>query len=171
MFAGTNKSITAASYNLFNYIFTFIFVQCFYIPLCNLLNWFISAQNIICSVPTKLDFNLKFHAITRIHWNRKSITSNCWTLDLVERYPASFNLKLRRCGVAVITAVQLHPTKPELRFCAGSNPTRSVSEICDREDLWEIVAAGNKAKCFLGFRRSTIPQKQFINHICTKKQW
>ena len=24
--------------------------------------------------------------------------------------------------------------KPEFRFCAGSNPTRSVSEICDGED-------------------------------------
>ena len=26
-------------------------------------------------------------------------------------------------------------TKPELRFCAGSNPARSVLEICDGEDL------------------------------------
>ena len=29
----------------------------------------------------------------------------------------------------VINTVQLHPTKPELRFCAGSNPARGVSEI------------------------------------------
>ena len=28
----------------------------------------------------------------------------------------------------VITTVQLHSTKPELRFCAGSNPTNGMSE-------------------------------------------
>ena len=33
-------------------------------------------------------------------------------------------------GLVVITAAQLHLTKPELRFCAGSNPARGVSEIC-----------------------------------------
>ena len=37
--------------------------------------------------------------------------------------------------VVVITIAQLHPTKPELRFCAGSNFARGVSEICDGEDL------------------------------------
>ena len=41
----------------------------------------------------------------------------------------------RRCGVVVITTAQLHSTKPELRFCAGSNPARGVSEIRDGEDL------------------------------------
>ena len=34
-----------------------------------------------------------------------------------------------------ITTPQLHSTKPELRFCAGSNPARNVSEIRDGEDL------------------------------------
>ena len=38
-------------------------------------------------------------------------------------------------SVVVITAAQLHSTKPQLRFCAGSNPARGVSEICDVEDL------------------------------------
>ena len=38
-------------------------------------------------------------------------------------------------GVVVITTAQLHSTKPELRFCAGSNPARGVSEIRDGEDL------------------------------------
>ena len=38
-------------------------------------------------------------------------------------------------GVVVITTAQLHLTKPELRFCAGSNPARGVSEIRDGEDL------------------------------------
>ena len=40
-----------------------------------------------------------------------------------------------RCGVVVITAAQLHSTKPELRFCTGSNPACGVSEIHDGEDL------------------------------------
>ena len=34
----------------------------------------------------------------------------------------------------VITTAQLHSTKPEFRFCAGSNPARDVSEIHDGED-------------------------------------
>ena len=38
-------------------------------------------------------------------------------------------------GVLVITTAQLHSTKPELRFCASSNPARGVSEIRDGEDL------------------------------------
>ena len=33
----------------------------------------------------------------------------------------------------VITTAQLHSTKPECRFCAGSNPACGVSEICDGE--------------------------------------
>ena len=42
---------------------------------------------------------------------------------------------INRRGVVVITTAQLHPTKPELRFCAGSNPAHGVSEIRDGEDL------------------------------------
>ena len=37
--------------------------------------------------------------------------------------------------VVVITTAQLHSTKPELKFCAGSNPARGASEIRDDEDL------------------------------------
>ena len=40
-------------------------------------------------------------------------------------------------GVVVITTAQLHATKSELRFCAGSNPVRGVSEIYDGENLWQ----------------------------------
>ena len=35
----------------------------------------------------------------------------------------------------VITTVKLHSTKPEIRFCAGSNPARGMSEIRDGENL------------------------------------
>ena len=40
-----------------------------------------------------------------------------------------------RRGVVVITTAQLHSTKPELRFCTGSNPAHGISEIRDGEDL------------------------------------
>ena len=40
-----------------------------------------------------------------------------------------------RRGVVVITTARLHSTKPELRFCVGSNPACGVSEIRDGEDL------------------------------------
>ena len=62
-------------------------------------------------------------------------------------------------GVVVITTAQLHSTKPEFRFCAGSNPARGVSEICDGEDLWQWSRLEIRLN---GFRRLTIPQKQFI---------
>ena len=40
-----------------------------------------------------------------------------------------------RRGVVVITNAQLHSTKPELNFCAGSNTASGVLEIRDGEDL------------------------------------
>ena len=39
--------------------------------------------------------------------------------------------------LVVITTAQLHSTKPVHRFCAGSNPARGMSKICDSEDLWQ----------------------------------
>ena len=65
-----------------------------------------------------------------------------------------------RCrGVVVITNAQLHSTKPETRFCAGSNPAHGVSGTLDGEYLgkWSRLEIRLNA-----FRRSTIPQKQFI---------
>ena len=59
----------------------------------------------------------------------------------------------------VIATAQLHSTKPELRLCGGSNPARGVLEIRDGEDIWQ----GSRLEIRLNaFRRSTIPQKQFI---------
>ena len=59
---------------------------------------------------------------------------------------------LWRRGVVVTTTAQLHSTKPELRFCAGSNPARGASEIRDGEDLgqWSRLEIRLNA-----FRRST----------------
>ena len=48
-----------------------------------------------------------------------------------ERSPVASN----GSGDVIITTAQLHSTKPELRFCVGSNPARGVSKICDGEDL------------------------------------
>ena len=50
-------------------------------------------------------------------------------------YKDDVNSPLWCYGVVVITTVQLHSTKPELRFCTGSNPACGLSEICDGEDL------------------------------------
>ena len=66
----------------------------------------------------------------------------------------------RRRGVVAITAAQLHSTKPELGFCAGSNPARGVLKIRHVEDLWQIVRAWNKTK-----RLSSVNQtRKTIHH-------
>ena len=64
-----------------------------------------------------------------------------------------------RRRIVVITTAQLHSSKPELRFCAGSYPARSVSEIQGGEDLWQWSRLEIRLKAF---RWSTMPQKQFI---------
>ena len=38
-------------------------------------------------------------------------------------------------SVVVITTAQLPSSKPEFRFCAGSNPAHGVSEIHNGEDI------------------------------------
>ena len=52
--------------------------------------------------------------------------------ELIERTSSMLDEKESKM---VITTAQLHSTKPELRFCAGSNPARGVLEIRDGEDL------------------------------------
>ena len=59
----------------------------------------------------------------------------------------------------VITTAQLHSTKPEFKFWAGSSPARGVSGICDGEDLWQWSQLEIKINAF---RWSAIPQKHFI---------
>ena len=67
---------------------------------------------------------------------------------------------LRRGGV-VITTVQLHSAKSELRFCAGLVPARGVSEIRDGEDLWQWPQLEMRLNAC---RRSTIPHTQKKNN-------
>ena len=57
------------------------------------------------------------------------------------------------------TNSQIHSPKPEIKFCAGSNPARGVLKIRDGEDLWQWFRLEIKLNAF---RRSTIPQKHFI---------
>ena len=68
-------------------------------------------------------------------------------------------------AVVVITTAQLHSTKPELMFCAGSNLAHGMSEICGDVDLgqWSWLEIRLNTFCW-----STIPQKQFIIIIMTK---
>ena len=40
-----------------------------------------------------------------------------------------------RRDIVVITTAQLPSAKSDVRFCAGSNPARGVSEICNGENL------------------------------------
>ena len=70
-----------------------------------------------------------------------------------------FYFQIHFRGVVVITTAQLHSTKPEPRFCWGSNPACGVSEIGDGNDLWQWSRFEIKLNAF---RRATIPQKQFI---------
>ena len=66
---------------------------------------------------------------------------------------------------------QLFQKNSELRFCAGSNLASLVLRICSNEDIWEWSRLEIRLNVF---RRSTIPQKQFIiiiyhqdpNYIC-----
>ena len=68
-------------------------------------------------------------------------------------------LCLWRRGIVAITAAQIHSTKAELRFCVGSNPVRSVSEIRNVEDFWQWFWVEKKLNTFC---RSIIPERQII---------
>ena len=101
----------------------------------------------------------KWFTDLRGYWNRalawNGLKYPAWSILLM-----NFDVPiLWRHGVVVITTAQFHSTKPELRYCAGSNPARGVSEICDGEDLWQWSRLEIKLNAL---RRSTIPQKQFI---------
>ena len=82
-----------------------------------------------------LDNRTKQTSKFKIAYQLKVKDGACGTCNM--NSPIKFKttiLKWRR-GVVVITTAQLHSTKSELRFCAGSNPARGVSEIRDGEDL------------------------------------
>ena len=86
----------------------------------------------------------------------------CWAVAesrlALSDVPYVNNFQWRR-GVVVVTTGQLHSINLELRFSAGSNLARVVSEIRDGEDLWQCSRLEMRLNAF---RQSTIPQKQFF---------
>ena len=64
----------------------------------------------------------------------------------------------------VVAIAHLHTTKPELRFCAGSNPGLGVLDFHDGEDLWQWSRSRLEIR-LSAYRRLTIPQKQLIIFI------
>ena len=58
-------------------------------------------------------------------------------------------------GLSLNATIQLHSTKSELRFCAGSNLACGVLNIREGEDLWQWSQLEIRGDTF---RRSTIPQ-------------
>ena len=68
-----------------------------------------------------------------------------WGISLSKLDEADLLEPCECCGVVVITTTQLHSSKPELRFCTGSNPACGMSEIHHGKNL-TVTLAGNKAK-------------------------
>ena len=66
---------------------------------------------------------------------------------------------LWRRGVVAVTTAQLHSTNPEFRFCTGSN----ICSRCVEDSRWwgSLIMTWLEIR-LNAFRRSTIPQKQFI---------
>ena len=78
-------------------------------------------------------------------------------------------------GYKTLTQNRNTHSKPEHRFCAGSNPSRGLSEIRDGEDIWQWFRLEIRLEIRLnGLRWSTIPQKHFnwsrvVDDV--EKQW
>ena len=115
-------------------------------------------------------FSKKWNAVILAYIIGYLLIGACWSIrkDLkLQHSPTNYlndsEMESLWCrGIVVITTAQLHSTKPELRFCAGSNPACRVSEIRDGEDLWQWSRLEIRLNAFL---RSTIPQKKFITLI------
>ena len=60
----------------------------------------------------------------------------------------------------IITAVYLHPKKSELRLSTGINPTRSIFEICNNENLWQWSWLDLRLNAFSWL---TTPSNNFIS--------
>ena len=73
---------------------------------------------------------------------------------------------LKNLITSIISTAQLHSIKPEIMFCAVSNPARSVVEIRDGEDLWQWSRLEIRLNAI---RRSTILQKQHIKENTANK--
>ena len=95
--------------------------------------------------------------IARIQWRRLTLDSRFTSCNFM-LHKIMWGIYLRGY-VVVMTTAQLYSTKPELRFCVGSNPAGGVLEIRDGEDLWQWFWLEIRLNTN---RQSTIPQKQLI---------
>ena len=66
----------------------------------------------------------------------KNQQKSCHHSSILQRkYITAEKVQSKTLWRVVVTTAQLHSIKPELRFCAGSNPACGVSEIRNAEDL------------------------------------
>ena len=97
---------------------------------------------------------------------------NCQSWSKFNYCKYLIELKDLHSGVMVITTAQLHLTKPELRFCPGSNPACGRLDSCNDKNLHMTLAGmaydhlKNLHMTLAGMAYDhpsvTTPQKQFI---------
>ena len=110
-------------------------------------------------------FSIEKNNLNNIHYLSRKPSTEIFSMKKILSFGYYFlNIVFWRRGVVVITTAKLHSTKSQLRFCAGSNPACGVSEIRDGEDLWQWSRLEIRLHAF---RRSIMPQKQFIIIIIT----
>ena len=118
----------------FNYKPLSIIITIFQIESFLLLNWKVSQLKCISLIKLTSTLNTLFLLEWNFFYWEKGW--NEWQRQCTKSTQKVHRGVVRR-GVVVITAAQIHSNKPELRFCADSNPARDVSEIRDGEDLWQ----------------------------------
>ena len=104
-------------------------------------------------------FNVNYISLTKFYLGKINTLYNFSSLTWYELQLAMKNNVDWWYHQFIITTPQLHSTKPEPRFCAGSNPACGMSEIHEGENLWQWSWLEIRPNAF---RRSAISQKQFI---------
>ena len=132
---------------LFRYCVT-LFLRCFNVRHWRCVNFVKIRRRIL------FHFQRRISVISTLIHNVETTVIRRWNVAWVTKEVMQW-----RRGVVIITKVQLHSTKPEIRFCAGSNPARRVSETRHGEDLWQWSRLEARLNAFC---RSTISQQQYI---------
>ena len=106
---------------------------------------------------------LHYFLVSIMECDKAHHTILCFTKYIVFGY----TMYTWRRGGVVITTAQFHSTKPDLRFCPGSNSACGMSEICKWWESLTMVPTGNKPKRLSLVNHTT----NTIHHIqlsCTK---
>ena len=77
---------------------------------------------------------LKYEVCGKVSCDGKAKTKCCYRLNNHKSKPCC-GAVIQWFYAVIITAAQFHLIKHELKFCAGLNSARGVSEICDGENL------------------------------------